>query len=130
MNGTLLGFYVGGTLISHSTDNSITVSHSPRSATTKDSGGWTDNLEGLREWSGSGEAMLAEDATYGHDDLMGLVVNRTEVTLRFSTEVSGDKYYQGQAYIDSLEISSAPEESVTFSYSFTGNGELQILTNT
>lgn len=124
LNGTLLGIYVGGTLVSHSTSNSISVSHSPRSATSKDSGGWSDNLEGLREWSGEGEAYLALNASYGINDLVSIMKARTKVTIRFSTEVSGDQYFEGQAYLDSINADSSPEESATFSYSFTGTGAL------
>ena len=124
LNGTLLGIYVGGTLVSHSTSNSISVSHSPRSATSKDSGGWSDNLEGLREWSGEGEAYLALNASYGINDLVSIMKARTKVTIRFSTEVSGDQYFEGQAYLDSICADSSPEESATFSYSFTGTGAL------
>jgi predicted secreted protein len=124
LNGTLLGIYVGGTLVSHSTSNSISISHSPRSATSKDSGGWSDNLEGLREWSGEGEAYLALDATYGLNDLVTIMKGRTKVTIRFSTEVTGNQYFEGQAYLDSISADSSPEESATFSYSFTGTGAL------
>ena len=124
LNGTLLGIYVGGTLVSHSTSNSISISHSPRSATSKDSGGWSDNLEGLREWSGEGEAYLALNASYGINDLVTIMKGRTKVTIRFSTEVTGNQYFEGQAYLDSISADSSPEESATFSYSFTGTGAL------
>lgn len=124
LNGTLLGIYVGGTLVAHSTSNSISITHSPRSATSKDSGGWSDNLEGLREWSAEGEGYMAFDASYGLNDLVTLYENRTKVLIRFSTEVSGDEYFQGYAYLDSLSVDSSPEESATFSYSLTGTGAL------
>lgn len=126
LNGTLLGFYIGGTLVSHSTSNSISISHSPRSATTKDSGGWTEVLEGLREWSASGEAQLALDATYTIDDLYTIMLNRTQIQVRLSTEVTGDKYFNGAAYLDSIEVTAETEETVTYSFSITGTGALNL----
>ena len=40
MNGTLLGVYVGSTLIAHATEGSISLSMDTRDATTKDSSGY------------------------------------------------------------------------------------------
>ena len=46
LNGTELGVYVGGTLVAYSTNATLNVNHSTRSTTSKESGGWEDNMEG------------------------------------------------------------------------------------
>ena len=129
-NGTSVGLYVGGTLIAHGTSHSFSTSHEPRDATTKDSGGWSEILEGLRSWEVSGDFLLAQDASYGIDDLDTIVQNRTKVTLRFSSETTGDNYWNGDAYMSELSVEAATEESVSFSVSFTGTGAINYTTLT
>ena len=125
LNTTLLRVYVGGTAVAHATDASISISQSPRDTTTKDSGGWRDLLEGLRQFSISTSALYAMDAAYGVDDLWTALSGRSEVTVKFSTEVSGDEYFEGTCYVTSLEISSSgAEDNASYSASFEGTGEL------
>jgi len=119
-NGTSFGLYVGGTLIAKGTSHSFSTSMETRDATTKDSLGWSESLEGLRAWEVSGDFMLAQDAAYGIDDLNAVIVARAVVTLRFSTETSGDNYWNGDAFMTELSVEAGTEESVTFSASFTG----------
>ena len=121
-NGTLFGLYIGGTLIGKGTSHSFDKSMSTRDATTKDSAGWKESLEGLREWSVSGDFMLAQDATYNIDELNAVIDARAVVVLRFSTEVSGDNYWNGNAFMTSVSVSAGVEESVTFSAEFEGTG--------
>ncbi len=124
VNGTSLLLYVDGTAVSHSTNFTINMTMETRDATTKDSSGWSDKLEGLRSWSIDGEAMMAFDATYGFDDLFALYNGRTSATVLFSTEVSGDKYYTGTGYLTSLSETAGVEDSATFSFTFEGTGTL------
>lgn len=127
VNSTLMALYVdvSGTLtkVNHLTDASISFTHEPRDITTKDSAGYRELLEGLRSWSASGSGLFAEDATYGYNDLETLLQNRTKVTIRFMTNVTGDTYWEGEAYISSLDkTSSGAEDNVTFSISMEGTG--------
>lgn len=124
LNGTTLGIYVGGTKIAGCTSHSISTSHSLRDATSKDSGGWSESLEGLREWSGEGEGFFALDAAYGYTDLYALMKSRGSVTLRFSSETSGAEYHEGTAYLTELSADAPVEDSTTFSFSFQGTGAL------
>jgi len=123
-NGTSLAFYVGGTKVADSTSVSITRGHSPRDATSKDSGGYSEILEGLREWSASGEGFFDLAAAYGYTDLEAAYANRTQLTVRISTETSGEEYSEGLGYLTSLELSGGVEESATFSFEVQGTGEL------
>jgi TP901-1 family phage major tail protein len=124
LNGTDIGIYVGGTKIAGCTSHSTSTSHSLRDATSKDSGGWSESLEGLREWSGEGEGFFAHDATYGYDELFALMQSRGVVTIRFSNETSGDEYHEGQAFLTELSADAPVEDSTTFSFSFQGTGAL------
>jgi TP901-1 family phage major tail protein len=128
MNGTLLGVYVGSTLIAHATEGSISLSMDTRDATTKGSSGNRELLESTRSGSISVSALYADDAAYGVNDLMTVFSNRTSVTVKFSTEVSGDDYWSATAYLTSLEVSAGMEDSATFSASFEITGAITFST--
>lgn len=128
VNSTIFGVFVFSStykIISHMTDASFSYSHETRDVTTKDSAGWSESLEGLRSWTVSSSNMFAFDATYGISDLRALAQARTPVTLRWGTQVSGDEYLQGSAYIESIEESSpGAEDNGSYSVTFKGNGAI------
>lgn len=107
------------------TGNSLSVSHSPRSTTSKDDNGWESSLEGMRSWSISCNGYYANDAANGGDALVAAARLRTLMYLKFTTGVTGDKVYSGTAYVESAEVDGAgPGESATFSAEFKGTGSL------
>ena len=124
MNGTLLGVYAGGTLIAHATEGSISLSMDTRDATTKDSSGTRDLLEATKSGTISVSALYAEAAAYGVDDLMTAWSGRTALTVKFSTEVTGDHYWEASAYVTSLEVNSGMEDNVTYSATFELSGAI------
>ena len=129
INTTLLAIYTGsgtGTKITHLNDCSLTMNHSPRNVSTKDSAGWEEFLEGMRSWEMSASGLLSWDATNAPDDLFTTNINtRTAVTVLFTTAVTGDIVYSGSAWATNLEQSSpGQEETATFSMSFQGTGAL------
>jgi TP901-1 family phage major tail protein len=126
INGTDFGIYIGGTKIASATSASIALSMSGRDATSKDSAGWSESLEGLMEWSVDGEGLFALDASYGYVDLKTVLTNRTVVTVRFSTETSGDEYHEGTAFLTDLSTDASTEESMTYSFSLTGTAALNL----
>ncbi len=115
--------------ITHATSASITFSMETREATTKDSAGFTEVLEGLRSISVDVEAMTALDATLGYEEIYDLWQARTLFNLEFGTSESGDRVYQVKAYMTSLAVSSGVEDSSTFSASFECTGTVTTATN-
>ena len=124
INATDFGIYIGGSKIACATSASVSRTMSPRDATCKDSGGNSESLEGLMEWSMEGEGFFALDAAYGFVDLNAVFIARSVVTVRFSTETSGDEYYEGTAFLTDLSSDAGVEESQTFSFSLQGTGVL------
>ena len=122
LNGTLAKIQVGGVTVAHLTSNSLTFDHSTRDASSKDSAGWKQSLEGQKGFSGSAEGFFAEDATYGFTDLFDAFALRSQVTVTWTTDVAGDVEYSGACYITSLERTDGLEESSTFSVSLEGTG--------
>lgn len=123
-NGTKLGVYSGGTLIAGATNHSLSISAASIDVTTKDSLGWKEIISGLREWSISADAVVAYDATLGVEALFDALANRSKLTLKFSTEISGDERWSGSAYVTSIEKTAGLEEAVTFSVTFEGTGAI------
>jgi TP901-1 family phage major tail protein len=130
-NGTLTALYieVDGDLekVAHLTSNGLTVEMDTRNATTKDSEGWNEILEAAKKWSISGEGFFAEDAEYGFNDLYAVWTSREPLTAVISSEVEGDKKYEGTCYITSLSRTSPVEDSETFSISLQGTGQLEAI---
>ena len=124
MNGTLLRVYSAGTLIAHATEGSISLSMDTRDATTKDSSGSRDLLEATKSGTISVSALYAEDAAYGVDDLMTAWSGRSTLTIKFSTEVTGDHYWEASAYVTSLEVNSGMEDNVSYSATFELSGAI------
>jgi len=122
LNGTLCVISIGGTDIAYLTSNSISFEMATRDATTKDSAGNTEILEAIKSFSVTGEGYFAEDATFGFEDLYTSYDARTAVTVRYSTGVTGDIYYEGSAYITSLQKTDGLEETSTFSVTLNGTG--------
>lgn len=124
LNGNNLRVYVDGTAVADATSHDLEVSQAMRDVTTKDSSAWKEVLPGLREWSVSGDGLVALDATYGTEELIDLIINATNVSLKFTTNTSGDVYWTGSAYADSVSVSSPANETPTYSFSFVGTSSL------
>ena len=135
LNGTELGVYIGGTLIAYSTSATINMNHSTRSTSSKESGGWEDNMEGMRNWDVSCDALYAwldpagsaiSNSTLS-DMFTAYIATRASFTLTFgSTSTTGVGFtkYTGDAWMTSASISAPLEDTATFSVSFQGSGAL------
>lgn len=129
MNGTLLGVYSASTLIAHATEGSISLNLDTRDATTKDSSGTRDLLEGIKSGTISVSALYAEDAAYGVDDLMTAWSGRSTLAIKFSTEVTGDHFWSASAYVTSLEVNAGMEDNVSYSATFELTGAITYSAN-
>ena len=129
-NGTALLVYIDGVAIGDATTHTLNVSAAMIDATTKSSAGWKDVLPGLKEWSIDCDGFVAWDATEGVEDSFADLAARTRVTLKFSTEVTGDARFTGTAYITSCNVTAAVEDVVSYTMSFDGDGALTLETVT
>lgn len=130
-NGTLLGVYVGGTLIAASTSATLDMGVEEINVTSKDSLGRKEILPGLSNWSISGDFLDdVGSSNYEFSDFHALYKNKTLVQVRLSDNTSASKYYNGFAYLTSVSRSAPMEDAVTGSYTFTGTGLLSEQTYT
>ena len=110
--------------IAHCTSASISMNMDLRDSTTKSSGGWQDNLGGLRSYELSGDAFVDIVEDTEKSDILELWTvwnQRTAVIVSFG--IAG-MLYEGTALITSLSIDAGVEENATFSISLTGSGAL------
>lgn len=123
INGTRIGLYVGAELIAVATSHELSLSANMVETTSKDSGGDSEFIPGLRNATVSVEGFYQEVAgasSYNQEDLFALHADRTKVTLKWgelSTQ-TGETQYSASAYISSLSFSASLEDAVTFSAEF------------
>jgi predicted secreted protein len=131
-NGTNLVVLVGTEVVAHSTSCSLSVSADLPDSTTKSSGGWADQIAGLRSWSLTTDGLATVEPTgtsYVVGDIFSALNGRQTVTVKFTTvsgntPVTGDLIWYGSAFVESLDITADMESPVTYSVSFTGQGQL------
>jgi len=125
-NGTNLGVYMGGTLIAAATDCSLSLNMETIDITTKDSSGYRELLAGLRSGSISVSGLIdyADASNKDVTDLYDAWEGRTELTLKFSSEISGDESYTANGFLTSLEQSGGTEDTATYSATFELTGEV------
>ena len=118
LNGTEVKLYTvsnsgvgAGNLVAFAQNCSISIEHSPRDITNKESGGYSESLEGLRSWS------------IEMDNVLNL---RQKFFVGFggTTTVTSDVRYWGECYITSWSVSAGTEDTSTMSISLTGTGVL------
>jgi predicted secreted protein len=135
LNGTEIKVYSTSTnnLVAFAQNCTLNVNHSPREITNKESNGYKEILEGLRDfsididgayaWTAAGGTAL----TNGVDDVLqtDLLNARQQVNFIFGDTASQfDVSYAGKGYITSVSITGGTEESATYSISIEGTGEL------
>jgi TP901-1 family phage major tail protein len=113
--------------IAKATDCTITISGETRDTSHKDIGtgvgaGWSGSEYGSKSWEGQCSALYAEDESF--ETLWTAFKNNTKIAVEFSDGVSGNKKFNGNAVITSLDQNAPNNEDVTYSVSFQGDGEL------
>ena len=135
LNGTEIKVYSTGTtnLVAFAQNCTLNVNHSPREITNKESGGYKEILEGLRDfsididgayaWTNAGGSALTD----GIDDVLETnVLNaRQAVTFIFGdTASTSDISYSGSGFITSVSLTGGTEDTATYSMSIEGTGVL------
>ena len=134
LNGTELKVYSSGTtnLVAFAQNCTININHSPREITNKESGGYKEILEGLRDFSIDVDGAYAwTDASgtalaNGADDLVNSnILTRAAVSFIFGdTSATSDVSYSGSGYITSVSLTGGTEDSATYSITIEGSGAL------
>lgn len=127
LNATNVTLSIAGEVMSHCTSCSFSITRDLRDKTSKQSGGWTEQLEGLMSWEMSGDGFIDLDDGSGKsimsDAFTKLTAVSPEIQVIFTVGTSGDTY-TGQGFVTSVSADAGVEESATYSVSITGTGQL------
>ena len=140
LNGTDIKVYnsTTGILVAYAQNGSMNLNLSLREITNKESAGWKESLEGLRDFSIDLDGAYAwTDAaspnvplSNGADDLAlsNIITNRVPLTVKFGSvgTATGDSYYTGSVFLTSFSVSAGTEETATFTMSFEGTGSMTL----
>ncbi len=134
LNGTELKVYSSGTnnLVAYAQNCTLNINHSAREITNKESSGWKEILEGLRDFTIDIDGAYAwTDAsgpalTDGIDDLiLTEIITRSSVAFIFGdTTATSDVSYAGTGYITSVSLTGGTEDTATYSMTIEGTGAL------
>ena len=135
LNGTELKVYSSGTtnLVAFAQNCTLTVNQSIREITNKESGGFKESLEGLRDFTIDVDGAYAfTDAngsplSNGADDVLETNVLNARQTVDFifgDTQATSDVSYSGKGFITSVSLTGGTEDTATYSLTIEGTGLL------
>ena len=125
--GTDFGIYHGesGTLITAATDNQMQLTKNMINISNKDSGAANQYRPGRGDGTASGTARVVEEASAAFPALFSIYKAGTLVTIKYSSEVEGTKYWEVKAYISELSRQDPDDDSSTFSYTWQFTSEVE-----
>lgn len=137
IKGQNLRVMVGGKCVAMATSCTFHVSASLEDSSTKDStGDWQEQEVVGLSWDAQTDSLitLTDNGTNGElpQDLLGLIINKTLVTLTFDTTSGTNNRTgqnsaikkSGQAYVTDVQITAANRQNSTLTVQFTGTGAL------
>ena len=122
VKGNLVGVYIndgsdGYDLIACGTNASLNITNDMIETVCKDNDGARSVLPGQQSINITIEGLTAFD-NVGRTELFAAVKDKTQLTLRYGSGVTGDPYVQVNAYITSFEETAPLNDSTSFSVSF------------
>ncbi len=129
VNGTLFAVYHDSDKILYATAATLTTEQDLASVTTKESGGNSGHIRGLRKWSIDFAGRYDEDDTpvgITADDVMALIIaGAVAADIKFeATDGSVDKLWTGSGTIQNMKILKNTSQPMDYSGSIQGTGEL------
>ena len=104
-------------LIACGTNATLNISNEMIETVCKDNDGARTVLPGQQSVTMTVEGLTAYD-NIGRSQLIDAVIDKTELTLRYGSGVSGDPYIQVDAFITSFEETAPLNDSTSFNVSF------------
>lgn len=128
VSGTKVLLSIDGNAVACSTDLSVSMSADVIDATCKDNDGARQVLPGQKTWSVSLDAHQVWSASNQVESIYAKFWNGDEVALSWSTGVTGDPIWSGDARISQMDLTYPLNDVCGFSVTFEGNGELAMET--
>ena len=113
---------IDNTLIGGQKNATLDISANTIDATTKDSEGWTEAINGDLSWSATCDGLYLVSDT-GYKKLLDQMIARKPVDLTFA-DSANKLYRKGKAIITAISEDAGKDDVVSYSASFTGTGPL------
>jgi predicted secreted protein len=125
VNGTTVIYSQGGTPVALLRNTTLNIGQDLPDATTKNSGGFADHINGVRDYSIDVDGLVSFVATTGNADILSaMILNRTNVAFKFAPSTQGQVQYTGTVSLASLTIATPSEDVCTITGTLTGKGAL------
>jgi predicted secreted protein len=127
IKGYIMKIYTGtapGTAITCQVDCSYEVNANMVDNTCKDTDpGWESVIPGRKSWAMNGTAKFSFDAANGFAAIFAKITGDTLTTIRLTSGVTGDAFYAGSGYFESISLSAGVDDVAEYEFSFKGVGE-------
>lgn len=123
VSGNIMTIYKGGVQIACTTDASFTLTNNEIIVTCKDNNGAEQITIGGQSWEFTVGGIFQYD-NVGADELTDMAIDKEIAIIRFGTDVIGDFYLEGSAYITNINITSPLNAPVTYTATFKGTGPI------
>lgn len=130
------GFYGGlytnngttSTRVAKVRDATLSVEAETIDTTSFDTRGWAENIASFKSWSVDAELLYVPDDTT-QQAIQDALFNDTPLTIElFPRDEDSQTGFKGQVVVTSFEVGIPVDDAVTISVTFTGTGELQVIT--
>jgi TP901-1 family phage major tail protein len=112
---------VGTQVVGGQRNASIELSSEPIDTTTKQAGGWTTKVAGIKSWTSSCDGVYFVDDA-GIKAVYAAFEGGNEVELEFSN--TSGIYHKGKAIITSISEEAGQDDVVSYTMAFEGTGAL------
>jgi len=126
INGTIMTIYSGSDLVLLTKNCTLNVEQDLPDATTKDSAGWAEHINGLRNWSVDfdGAFEVGTSNMYPGEIVASIIARTADTVIKFGTSAAAATGWTGNGTFKSISISAPMEDVPTFSGTIVGNGAL------
>lgn len=126
VNGTTMLIQSGSDTLLWTKSCTLNIEQDLPDATTKDSSGWAEHINGLRSWTIDFDgAWDVSGSGMTPNELIAIIVGRTaDATVKFGTSAAFATGFTGSATVKNISVSAPMEDTATFSGQLVGNGAL------
>jgi len=128
INGTLYAVYSGSDKVLSLTNCSLNLEQDLPDVTNKESAGWAEHINGLRNWSIDFEGKYDESGSgITPNEIMAAIIGRSaDTVIHFMPTTGATKAWQGNGTFQSIKLSADQEQGISYSGSIKGNGALAL----
>lgn len=126
INGTVMLIQSGSDTLLWTKSCTLNIEQDLPDATTKDSSGWAEHINGLRSWTIDFDgAWDVSGSGMTPNELIAIIIGRTaDATVKFGTSAAFATGWTGTATVKNISIGAQMEDVSTFSGQLVGNGAL------